>query len=60
MGLINAFLCSGFFAFVSSFPLEMIIDFSTGQGFAGIFLNAIMYVIIPSVDSSDEREKKKN
>ena len=58
MGLINAFLCSGFFAFVSSFPLEMIIDFSTGQGFAGIFLNAIMYVIIPSVDSIDEREKK--
>lgn len=58
MGLINALLGSGFFAFVSSFPLEIIISLSTGQGFAGIFLNAIMYIIIPSVEKIDDEEKK--
>ena len=59
MGLINALLCSGFYAFVSSFPLEMIITLSTGQGFAGIFLNAIMYLIIPSVEKIKGEDEKK-
>ena len=59
MGLVNALLSSGFFAFVSSFPLEMIVALSTGQGISGIFLNAIMYIIIPSVDEIDASNEKK-
>ncbi len=46
MGLVNAILSSGFFAFSGFFPLEMIIAFSTGQGFSGIIMNIIKYIII--------------
>ena len=59
MGLINALCSSGFFAFVSTFPLEMIIALSTGQGISGIFLNAIMYIIIPSVDIDNIKKREK-
>ena len=63
MGLVNALMSSGFFAFTSQFPLEMIISLSTGQGFAGIILNIIKYIILPTVpiddDLSDEDKEKK-
>lgn len=57
MGLINALMSSGFFTLVSFFPLEMIIALSTGQGFAGIFLNIIMYILIPTIKYDDDMEK---
>ena len=56
MGLINALMSSGFFTLVSVFPLEMIIALSTGQGFAGIFLNVIKYILIPSIDYDDDEK----
>lgn len=49
MGLVNALMSSGFFSFASLFPLEMIIALSTGQGFAGIILNIIKYIILPTI-----------
>lgn len=57
MGLINALMSSGFFTLVSFFPLKMIIALSTGQGFAGIFLNIIMYILIPTIKYDDDMEK---
>lgn len=57
MGAINALCTSGFFAFASFFPLEIIIAFSTGQGIAGILLNIIMYILIPSVRIDDTNKK---
>ena len=58
MGLINALCTSGFFAFTSFFPLEMIIALSTGQGIAGIFLNIIMYILKPSIRVNDLKKKE--
>ena len=39
-GLCNALGSSGFFGLGSYFPLELIINMSTGQGIAGILMNA--------------------
>lgn len=58
MGLINALCTSGFFSFATYFPLEMIIALSTGQGFAAIFLNVVMFIIIPFTNFSDEKQKE--
>ena len=58
MGLINALCTSGFFAFASFFPLEMIISLSTGQGIAGILLNIIMYILLPTVNYNDANKKE--
>ena len=45
-GLCNALGASGFFGLCSYFPLELIINMSTGQGFAGILTNIIEYLIL--------------
>ena len=45
-GLCNALGSSGFFGLCSYFPLELIINMSTGQGIAGILMNAIQYLIL--------------
>lgn len=58
MGLINALLSSGLFAFTSFFPLEMIVVFSAGQAISGIILNVIMYIIIPLVTYDDIIKKE--
>ena len=52
-GLINAFLSAGFFGLVSFFPSEMIIAFSTGQGFSGILMNSIEYLVLIFVHDVD-------
>lgn len=57
-GLVNALCNSGFFAFVSSFPLEMIIALSTGQGFSGIIMNVIKYIITPIMTFFDESKRE--
>ena len=59
MGFVNAFLCSGFFSLVSSFPFEMIVALSAGQGVSGIILNIIQYIILPFAQISDDNEKNK-
>lgn len=57
-GLVNALCNSGFFAFVSSFPLKMIIALSTGQGFSGIIMNVIKYIITPIMTFFDESKRE--
>jgi len=57
-GLVNALCNSGFFAFVSSFPLEMIIALSTGQGFSGIIMNVIKYIVTPIMTVFDESKRE--
>ena len=52
-GLINAILSGGFYALISFFPGEMIIAFSTGQGFSGILMNAIEYLVLIFVHDVD-------
>ena len=59
MGLVNALISSGFFSFASLFPLEMIIALSTGQGFAGIILNIIKYIILLILPTIKMGERKK-
>ena len=54
MGLINALLSSGFFTLVSHFPLEDIVALSVGQGFSGIIMNIIQYIILATI----EKEKR--
>ena len=45
-GFCNALGASGFFGLCSYFPLDLIINMSTGQGIAGILMNIIQYLIL--------------
>ena len=54
MGLTNALLSSGFFALVSFFPTEQIVELSTGQGFSGIIMNIIEYFILAFTDGNSK------
>ena len=55
MGFINALCSGGFFGLVSNFPLEMIVALSTGQGFSGIVMNLIQYIVLLSISSTDDK-----
>ena len=63
MGFINALCSGGFFNLVSNFPLEMIVSLSTGQGFSGIAMNILQYIVLVSITSdnmdNDEDEKER-
>jgi len=50
-GLANAIILSNLYALTSFLPFEFIIAFSTGQGFAGIIMNATRYIILASFGS---------
>lgn len=58
MGFINAICSGGFFNFVSYFPLEMIVALSTGQGFSGIALNILQYMVLVLIKSEGEKDEK--
>ncbi len=45
-GLANAIILSCFYSIISFLPFEYIIAFSTGQGIAGILMNATRYFIL--------------
>lgn len=45
-GFCNALGASGFFGLCSYFPIDLIINMSTGQGIAGILMNIIQYLIL--------------
>ncbi len=51
MGFINALCSGGFFGLVANFPLEMIVSLSTGQGFSGIAMNLLQYIVLVSINS---------
>ena len=55
MGFINALLSGGFFNYVSHFPLEYIVSFSAGQGFSGITMNVLEYLVLIFVTGEDEK-----
>ena len=63
MGFINALCSGGFFSLVSNFPLEMIVSLSAGQGFSGIAMNILQYIVLVSIPfdekSEDEKEKER-
>ncbi len=60
MGFINALCSGGFFNLVSFFPLEMIVSLSAGQGFSGIAMNVLQYIVLVSIniDTKDKTEKE--
>ena len=49
MGFINAICSAGFFNLVSHFPLELIVALSAGQGFSGVSMNVIQYIVLLAV-----------
>ena len=57
MGFINALCSGGFFNLVSNFPLEMIVSLSTGQGFSGIAMNILQYIVLVSIPEKKDKEK---
>ena len=52
-GLVNAVLSAGFLGLASFFPGEIIIAYSAGQGFSGILMNAIEYLVLIFVHDVD-------
>ena len=59
MGMVNALCSGGFFALVSFFPMNLMIAFSAGQGFSGVMMNIIQFIVLGCVNTGD-REKDLN
>jgi hypothetical protein len=55
LGFINALCSGGFFNLVTHFPLEMIVSLSTGQGFSGIAMNVIQFIVLASIKGDDKK-----
>ena len=54
LGFINALCSGGFFSLVTHFPLEMIVSLSSGQGFSGIAMNIIQYIVLAAIKGDSE------
>ena len=54
MGFINALCSGGFYNLESNFPYEMIVALATGQGFSGIGMNVIQYIVLLSIKGDDD------
>ena len=57
-GLLNAICQSSFFGLVSFFPIDIIVNMSTGQGIAGILMNIIQYIVIFTFGDIDKTKKE--
>ena len=57
-GLLNAICQSSFFGLVSFFPIDIIVNMSTGQGIAGILMNIIQYIVIFTIGDIDKNKKQ--
>lgn len=55
LGFINALCSGGFFSLVTHFPLEMIVSLSTGQGFSGIAMNVIQFIVLASIKGDEKK-----
>ena len=55
LGFINALCSGGFFSLITHFPLEMIVSLSSGQGFSGITLNILQFIVLASIKGEDEK-----
>ena len=56
MGMVNALCSGGFFALVSFFPTNLMIAFSAGQGFSGVMMNIIQYIVLACVNSGNKKK----
>lgn len=56
MGMVNALCSGGFFALVSFFPINLMIGFSAGQGFSGVMMNIIQYIVLGCVNSGNRKK----
>ena len=56
MGMVNALCSGGFFALVSFFPVNLMIGFSAGQGFSGVMMNIIQYIVLGCVNSGNRKK----
>ena len=56
MGMVNALCSGGFFALVSFFPTNLMIAFSAGQGFSGVMMNIIQYIVLGCVNSGNKQK----
>ena len=56
MGMVNALCSGGFFALVSFFPVNLMIGFSAGQGFSGVMMNIMQYIVLGSINSKDKKK----
>ena len=56
MGMVNALCSGGFFALVSFFPTNLMIAFSAGQGFSGVMMNIIQYIVLGCVNSGNRQK----
>jgi hypothetical protein len=54
-GFINALCSGGFFSLMTHFPLEMIVSLSSGQGFSGITMNILQFIVLASIKGEDEK-----
>ena len=57
-GLLNAICQSSFFGLVSFFPIDIIVNMSTGQGIAGILMNIIQYIVIFTIGDIDKNKRQ--
>ena len=57
-GLLNAICQSSFFGLVSFFPIDIIVNMSTGQGIAGLLMNIIQYIVIFTFGDIDKTKKE--
>ena len=53
--MVNALCSGGFFALVSFFPVNLMIGFSAGQGFSGVMMNIIQYIVLACVNSGNRK-----
>ena len=56
MGMVNALCSGGFFALVSFFPINLMIAFSAGQGFSGVMMNIIQFIILGCVNTGNKEK----
>ena len=54
-GLLNAVCQYSFFGLVSYFPIDMIVNMSTGQGVAGILMNTIQYTVLIFIGDTNSK-----
>lgn len=55
LGFINALCSGGFFSLMTHFPLEMIVSLSSGQGFSGIAMNVLQFIVLASIKGEHEK-----
>ena len=56
MGMVNALCSGGFFALVSFFPMNLMIAFSAGQGFSGVMMNIIQFIVLGCVNTGNKEK----